>query len=171
MKDFFVKNKKIFIPIAILLVIALIFVIGRIVYQKTVTPWNYVIENAYIHIEESMLGMTDIDLYSSGSGLNKRIYLGIQPNEYYIMSNGDVYYYKGPTERNAVTGVEYGRVFKKIGKMSSAIGVGEILIEKAEANPYKLDLFSGSKGYYLIVDGQKYSTSLDLFKEVDKYIK
>ena len=130
------------------------------------------IDNAYINVRESMFMHTDIALYSSGTGINEILYLGQQPDEYYIMKNGDVYYYSGPTGRGKVTGIEYGRVFKKIGKVFSVENLKDTLLKEANIDySFSSRNIYANKSYILKVDGKEYTTYTNLFDVVDKNLK
>lgn len=163
------KNKKIIWIIAGILVVAIIAIVAMVLATKKSTPIDTVRKDSYIHLKKMMLGYADIDLYSTGSGDNERLYLGIQPDEYYITKDGDVYFYSGPTERNAKTGEEYGMEFVKMGHVDNLEELAEILVTKAEEKPFTNDLSNGTSACTLTINGTSYDTCADLFLYVNAY--
>ena len=156
------KNKKLIWIIAGILVVAIIAIVAMVLATKKSTPIDTVRKDSYIHLKKMMLGYADIDLYSTGSGDNERLYLGIQPDEYYITKDGDVYFYSGPTERNAKTGEEYGMEFVKMGHVDNL---------EAEEKPFTYDLSNGTSACTLTINGTSYDTCADLFLYVNAYTK
>lgn len=96
-------NKKVIIFCIVILLVAII--IGIYFYKRNNSIANDTIkENAYIDIWRDKSMDMDIDLYSTGSGANEKLYLGAQPVHYLINKNGDIYTYQDSSYQNKTTG-------------------------------------------------------------------
>ena len=84
-----------------ILFIILVIILGFAIYFFTRhEPYD----DHYIEVYTDAI--TDIGLYSVGSGYNERIYLGSQPIHYIVDSNGQVRTYQRGLYKNAKTGIE-----------------------------------------------------------------
>lgn len=112
-------NKKIII---FLFVISIIVIIVGIYFfnQNNSTANNSIKEKAYIDIwrDNSMDG--DIDLYSTGSGANEKLYLGAQSIHYLIYKNGEVHTYQASSYKNKITGKRDPATVKYIKTLSQS---------------------------------------------------
>lgn len=162
------KDKRV---IAIIIVVALIVlspVLTRI-YVAVYRPWDKTIKDAYIIITEDYSRMPSVDISSSGSGLNKVVYLNSNEIQYLVLKNGYVYEYKEPNERNVFWGLEFGRVYEKIGIISDVEKLENSLITYSESikgngsssyngNKDKLSIINeyNSASYHLTINGVSY---------------
>lgn len=96
-------NKKVIIFLILIFIVAII--VGIYFYKKNTSVANDAIkENAYIDIWRDKSMDADIDLYSTGSGVNEKLYLGAQSIHYLINKNGEVYTYQASSYKNKITG-------------------------------------------------------------------
>ena len=96
-------NKKVIIFLIVIFIVAII--VGIYVYKKNTSVANDAIkENAYIDIWRDKSMDADIDLYSTGSGANEKLYLGAQSIHYLINKNGEVHTYQASSYKNKITG-------------------------------------------------------------------
>ncbi len=91
-------NKKVIIILIISIIVGIYFI-----RKNASTVNDALIKKAYIDIWRDN-SMIDIDLYSEGSGLNEKLYLGAQPVHYLINKNGDIYTYQASSYKNKITG-------------------------------------------------------------------
>lgn len=91
-------NKKVIIFLIVIFIVTII--VGIYFYIKNTSVAN----NAYIDIWKDISMDFDIDLYSTGSGLNEKLYLGEQSTHYLINKNGKVHTYQASSYKNKVTG-------------------------------------------------------------------
>lgn len=88
-----IKSKKTIIICIIILIVAIL--IGLYFWKRHTSTINDELkDNAYIDIWRDNSMDADIDLYSSGSGANEKLYLGAHPLHYLINKNGDIYTYQ-----------------------------------------------------------------------------
>lgn len=114
-----IKNKK----IIIVCIVVLIVVIGGGIYfyKRSYSETNNLLkDNAYIDIWRDKSMDADIDLYSTGSGANEKLYLGAQPLHYLINKNGDIYAYQDSSYQNKMTGKRDPATVKYIKKLSQS---------------------------------------------------
>ena len=96
-------NKKVIIFLIVIFIAAIIA--GIYFFIKKNSDINDTIkENAYIDIWRDKSMDADIDLYSTGSGSNEKLYLGAQSIHYLINKNGEVYTYQASSYKNKKTG-------------------------------------------------------------------
>ncbi len=115
-----IKNKKIIIfCIAVLIVV----VIGGGIYfyKRSYSEKNNLLkDNAYIDIWRDKSMDMDIDLYSTGSGANEKLYLGVQPVHYLINKNGNIYTCQDSSYQNKMTGKRDPATVKYIKQLSQS---------------------------------------------------
>ncbi len=101
-----IKNKKLVIGcIIVIIILAVAIITGIYVYNKTKnTTDDSTNDKAYIEIWRDITMDADIDLYSTGSGENEKLYLGAQPLQYRINKNGEIYTYQESSFKNMTTG-------------------------------------------------------------------
>ena len=98
-----IKSKKTIIICIIILIVAIL--IGLYFWKRNTSTINDELkDNAYIDIWRDNSMDADIDLYSTGSGANEKLYLGAQPLHYLINKNGDIYTYRASSFENKMTG-------------------------------------------------------------------
>ena len=98
-----IKSKKTIIICIIILIVAIL--IGLYFWKRNTSTINDELkDNAYIDIWRDNSMDADIDVYSTGSGANKKLYLGAQPLHYLINKNGDIYTYQASSIKNKMTG-------------------------------------------------------------------
>ena len=96
-------NKKVIIFLIVIFIVAII--VGIYFYKRNTSVANDAIkENAYIDIWRDKSMDADIDLYSTGSGANEKLYLGAQSIHYLINKNGEVCTYQASSYKNKTTG-------------------------------------------------------------------
>lgn len=113
-----VKNKKLVISCIVILIVAAI--IGLYFYNKVKNSFEDSIkDSAYIDIWRDNSMDADIDLYSTGSGANEKLYLGSQPVHYLINKNGEIYTYQASSYKNKMTGKRDPATVKHIKTISN----------------------------------------------------
>lgn len=110
------KNKKIIIVCAVILIVAVIC--GIYFYSRKTN--DMLKDNAYIDIWRDTSMDMDIDLYSTGSGANEKLYLGVQPVHYIINKNGEIYTYENSSYQNKMTGKRDPATVKYIKQISQS---------------------------------------------------
>ena len=111
-----IKNKK---TIIVCIVVLIVVVIGSGIYFNSKTN-NSLKNKAYIDIWRDNSMDADIDLYSRGSGVNEKLYLGAQPIHYLINKNGDIYTYQDSSYQNKLTGKRDPATVKYIKQLSQS---------------------------------------------------
>ena len=112
------KNKTIII---IFIVILIILIIGLCIYNISIDLIkNTLKSNAYIDIWRDISMDADIDLYSTGSGINEKLYMGSQPTHYLINENGKIYTYQDSSYQNKITGKRDPATVKYIKQLSQS---------------------------------------------------
>ena len=114
-----IKNRKIVIVCIVILIVAVIC--GIYFYSRnSYTTNDSLKDNAYIDIWRDTLMDMDIALYSAGSGVNEKLYLGAQPVHYLINKNGDIYTYQDSSYQNKMTGKRDPATVKYIKQISQS---------------------------------------------------
>ena len=112
-------NKKVIIFLIVIFIVAII--VGIYFYKKNTSVANDAIkENAYIDIWRDKSMDADIDLYSTGSGANEKLYLGAQSIHYLINKNGEVHTYQASSYKNKITGKREPATVEYIKKLSQS---------------------------------------------------
>jgi len=116
----------------------------------------------------------DIDLYSTGSGKDEKIYLGAQPTHYVIEKNGALYSVKQGEYKNAETGeVDPGTVIfikkfnddelKRLRK-----DLNKIIKTKADKDGFPINF--GDEFWFIKIDEKTYRVKAKLkISIIDKY--
>ena len=115
-----IKNKKIIIVCIVVLIVVAIGG-GIYFYKRSYSETNNLQkDNVYIDIWRDNSMDADIDLYSTGSGANEKLYLGAQPVHYLINKNGDIYTYQDSSYQNKLTGKRDPATVKYIKQLSQS---------------------------------------------------
>lgn len=149
-----IKNKKIIGILLLLEVIIIAIIVGSIVviYFYGGKDDEKLFNNAYIDIWKDLSMYPDITLFASGSGLNKKRYLGRQTTHYLINKNGDIYQYTPSAYRNMVTGKRDPAIVNYIKRISQSDlqkleGELKLIIENYSTNDMSSDC------WYIKIDG------------------
>lgn len=113
-----VRNKKILIVCISILIVAIVGI--YFIKRSSGTKNDALKDNAYIDIWRDNSMDADIDLYSTGSGANEKLYLGAQPVHYLINKNGDIYTYQASSYKNKMTGKRDPSTSEYIKKLSQS---------------------------------------------------
>lgn len=116
-----IKNKKIIIVIVCAVILIVAIICGIYFYNRNSDTANDSLkDNAYIDIWRDISMDMDIDLYSTGSGANEKLYLGAQPVHYLINKNGYIYIYQDSSYQNKMTGKRDPATVKYIKQLSQS---------------------------------------------------
>lgn len=155
-----IKNKKIVIVCIVILIVAVMC--GIYFYSRNSDTTNESLkDNAYIDIWRDTSMDADIDLYSTGSGVNEKLYLGAQPVHYLINKNGDIYTYQDSSYQNKMTGKRDPATVKYIKQISqSNLEKLENDLKSIIENNSSNSISFNSTYWYIKLDGK--STRVDV---------
>ena len=114
----------------------------------------------------------DIDLYSTGSGENEKLYLGVQPLHYLISKNGDIYTYQASSYQNKMTGKRDSATIKYIKTLSQSNlqKIENELKSIAESNSSN-SISWNSTSWYVKIDGKSKRVNVNVQTQVlNKYL-
>lgn len=166
-----IKSKKTIIICIIVLIVAIL--IGLYFWKRNAsTITDELRDNAYIDIWIDNSMDADIDLYSTGSGENEKLYLGVQPLHYLISKNGDIYTYQASSYQNKMTGKRDSATIKYIKTLSQSNlqKIENELKSIAESNSSN-SISLNSTSWYVKIDGKSKRVNVNVQTQVlNKYL-
>lgn len=164
-------NKKVIIFLIVIFIVAII--VGIYFYKKNTSVANDAIkENAYIDIWRDKSMDADIDLYSTGSGANEKLYLGAQSIHYLINKNGEVHTYQASSYKNKITGkrepatVEYIKTLSQ-SELENLENDLKLTIESNSSDSISLN----SSYWYIKIDGNSTRVNINVQTSIlNKYL-
>lgn len=153
-------NKKVIIFLILIFIVAII--VGIYFYKK----------NTYIDIWRDNSMDADIALYSIGSGVNEKLYLGAQSIHYLINKNGEVYTYQASSYKNKITGKREPATVEYIKTLSqSELGNLENDLKSTIESNSSDSISLNSSYWYIKIDGNSTRVNINVQTSIlNKYL-
>ena len=164
-------NKKVIIFLIVIFIVAII--VGIYFYKKNTSVANDAIkENAYIDIWRDKSMDADIDLYSTGSGANEKLYLGAQSIHYLINKNGEVHTYQASSYKNKITEKREPATVEYIKTLSqSELGNLENDLKSTIESNSSDSISLNSSYWYIKIDGNSTRVNINVQTSIlNKYL-
>ena len=153
-------NKKVIIFLILIFIVAII--VGIYFYKK----------NTYIDIWRDNSMDADIALYSIGSGVNEKLYLGAQSIHYLINKNGEVCTYQASSYKNKITGKREPATVEYIKTLSqSELGNLENDLKSTIESNSSDSISLNSSYWYIKIDGNSTRVNINVQTSIlNKYL-